>query len=100
VSRPQERPGLQAERTQLSWERTAVGFLASGAIPLLRSGGPLAPGKIGLAVLATLLALLVVWISRDRARHFRTSAAVAVHLIGGATAVFATVIVVLLVLRL
>jgi len=51
-------------------------------------------------VLATLLALLVVWISRDRARHFRTSAAVAVHLIGGATAVFATVIVVLLVLRL
>jgi uncharacterized protein DUF202 len=100
VSRPRERPGLQAERTQLSWERTAIGFLTSGAIPLLRGGGPLAPGRTGLAVLAVLLALLVVCIGRDRARHFRTSPAVAVYLIGGATTVFATVIVTLLLLRL
>src|SRR5258708_22983708 len=56
------RPSLQAERTELSWERTAIGFLVSGAIPLLRPGGPLAVGRTSLAITAVLLALLVVWL--------------------------------------
>ena len=67
---PQERkPGLQAERTQLSWERSALGFLVGGAIPLLREGGPLEVARGLLAVLAVVLALLVVLLGRARARQ-------------------------------
>lgn len=109
MHRQQPKPGLQAERTQLSWERTAIGFLASGAIPLLREGGPLAVGRTALAVTAVMLALLVVWLGHERAQRIRTIRVVAeenvvaaprieVRVIGWATAGFAAVIVVLLVL--
>ena len=93
-----ERPGLQAERTQLSWERTAIGFLAGGAIPLLREGGPLAFGRTSLAILAILLALLVVWLGYVRAKRMQMPPKVEIHLIGWATMGFAAVIVVLLAL--
>ena len=104
-----ERPGLQAERTQLSWERTAIGFLAGGAIPLLREGGPLAVGRTVLAAMAVLLALLVIWLGRTRAQRVTAIRLVAgrnvvgtprteVLLIGWATAGFAATIVALLVL--
>ena len=93
-----ERPGLQAERTQLSWERTAVGFLAGGAIPLLREGGPLAFGRTSLAILAILLALLVVWLGYVRAKRMRRPTKAEIYLIGWATTGFATVIVVFLAL--
>jgi uncharacterized membrane protein YidH (DUF202 family) len=108
AQQPQQ-PGLQAERTELSWERTAIGFLIGGAIPLLRQGGPLAFGRTLLAITAVLLALLVVWLSRTRAQRIRTRltagdnvvvpATVDVLLIGGATCGFASMIVVLLILR-
>ena len=39
-----EKPGLQAERTELSWERNGNRVPCRGAIPLLRPGGPLAVG--------------------------------------------------------
>ncbi len=87
--RPPEKPGLQAERTQLSWERSAFGFLVAGAIHLL--------------------ALLVVWLSRTRAHRVRMrmragadvvpAATFGVPLIGWATCGFATMIAVILVLR-
>ena len=103
------RPSLQAERTELSWERTAIGFLVSGAIPLLRPGGPLAVGRTSLAITAVLLALLVVWLSRTRAHRVRMrlnagasvvpAATFGVPLIGWATCGFATMIAVILVLR-
>jgi putative membrane protein len=92
------RHGLQAERTQLSWERTAIGFLAGGAIPLLRQGGPLAVGRTSLAVLAILLALLVVWLGYVRAKRMPLPPKAEIYLIGGATAVFGAIIVVFLAL--
>lgn len=105
---PQAKPGLQAERTQLSWERTALGFLVSGAIVLLRPTGPLAVGRTILAVSAVLLALLVVWLGHIRGQRIRATRLIAgknivasprteVLLIGLATAGFATALVVVLV---
>jgi uncharacterized membrane protein YidH (DUF202 family) len=100
MSAKYDKPGLQAERTQLSWERTAIGFLAGGAVPLLRDGGPLAFGRTSLAILAILLALLVVWLGYARAKRMRMPPKAEIYLIGGATAGFATVIVVFLALRI
>lgn len=97
---PSYRPGLQGERTQLAWERTAIGFLAGGAIPILRSGGPLAFGRTSLAILAILLALLIVWLSYVRAKRMPLPPTAAVYLIGAATAGFGSVVVVFLVLGL
>lgn len=94
--------GLQAERTQLSWERSAIGFLASGAIPLLRPG-PLSVGRTLLAVTAVALSLLAVWLGHVRAKRITERSDVVppprieVLVIGWATAGFAAAIVVLLV---
>jgi putative membrane protein len=93
---PQEKPGLQVERTQLAWERTAFGFLVGGAIPLLREGGPLAVGRGLLAGMAVLLALLVVVLARARAQRISATPRTEVLLLGSATAGFATTVAVLL----
>jgi uncharacterized membrane protein YidH (DUF202 family) len=104
---PQQRkPGLQAERTQLSWERTALGFLVGGAIPLLREGGPLEVVRGLLAVLAVALALLVVWLGRVRGRQTNAGAGIVppprtqVLVLGWAVAGFAAAIVITLMLKL
>lgn len=104
---PQQRkPGLQAERTQLSWERSALGFLVGGAIPLLREGGPLEVARGLLAVLAVVLALLVVWLGRVRGRHTHSERGIVppprteVLVLGWAVAGFAAAIVVTLMLKL
>jgi hypothetical protein len=111
---PQDKPGLQAERTQLAWQRSAVSFLVGGAILLVRPTGELAVGRTLLATAAVLLALLVIGLGRRRGR--RTSglrpiaganspvagtdivpdARTEVLLIGWAVAGFATATVVLL----
>ena len=107
---PQGKPGLQAERTRLSWERSALGFLVSGAIPLLRQSGPLAVGRTLLAVIAVLLALLVLRLGRSRGRRISairliagkkivSNARTEVLLIGWATGGFATAIVVVLLMH-
>jgi putative membrane protein len=98
VSPQQEKPGLQAGRTQLAWERTAVGFIASGAIPLLREGGPLAVGRTLLAVIAVLLALVILVMGRARAQRIRATPRTQVLLLGWATFGFAAIIVIRLVL--
>jgi putative membrane protein len=108
VSRePRERPGLQAERTALSWERSAIGLLVIGAILLFRQPGPLAVGRTLLAAAAVLLAVLVLGLGRRRRRRTRTTRVAAgrnivpdarteVLLTGWALAGFAAAIVVLL----
>ena len=55
-----DKPGLQAERTLLSWERSAFGFLVGGALVLLRPHGPLGFGRSALAIIAGLLALVAL----------------------------------------
>jgi uncharacterized membrane protein YidH (DUF202 family) len=107
VSRqPRDKPGLQAERTGLAWERTAIGFLASGVIPLLKQSGPLAVRGDFLVGAAVLLASLVIWLGRRRRwrigamrpsarNHVMSDARTEVLLIGWAVAGFAMTIVVL-----
>jgi putative membrane protein len=75
--KPAEKPGLQVERTALSWERSAFGLLAAGAILLLRPGGPLAVGRVLLAAVAVLLAVLVLGLGRRRRRRSATIRVVA-----------------------
>ncbi|MFB1294066.1 DUF202 domain-containing protein [Mycobacterium sp. pW049] len=98
------KPGLQVERTQLSWERSAFGFLVGGALVLLRPHGPLHAGRVALASIAGLLALGVFALGymrsrrvRDGGRHVPPPRA-AVLLLGYGTAAFALAIVVALVL--
>ena len=91
--RPPEKPGLQAERTQLSWERNAFAFLAVGAIPLL-GHGPLTAERTVLVFVGALLALLAVWLGHRRASRMNVTPRVEVLLLGWATAGFATLLVV------
>lgn len=102
-----QRPGLAAERTLLSWERSAFGFLVGGTLVLLRQHGPLGPGRTLLALIAALLALLVLGIGYRRSRQIKDSPVIAgrvvvlapraqVLLIGGATVGFATAVLVAL----
>jgi len=66
-----ELPGLQAERTELSWERSTVGLIASGAVLLFRQGEPVTLGRATLAVVPLLLALQVLWFGRRRGRQIK-----------------------------
>jgi putative membrane protein len=90
---PSEKPGLQAERTQLSWERTAFSFLGAGALALLGRDGPLSIGQSVLPVVGAALALLAAWMGRRRARSIRTTPRIEVLVVGWATAGFAALIV-------
>ena len=100
------KPGLQAERTVLSWERSATGFLFCGVLLLLRHSGPLAAGRAAVGIATLVLALAVVVLGRTRARRIRTPQLAAgrltvgsprteVLLVGLATAALATAVVVL-----
>lgn len=103
------KPGLPAERTLLSWERSSFGFLVGGALVLLRQHGPLGPARTLLAITAALLALLVLVLGYRRSREIKNSPVIEgrvvtfvphteVLLIGGATFGFATAVVVVLLL--
>ena len=90
---PPEKPGLQAERTQLSWERNAFAFLGVGALPLL-GHGPLTAERTVLVVVGALLALLAVWLGHRRASRMTATPRIEVLLLGWATAGFAMLLVV------
>ncbi|HYO03823.1 MAG TPA: DUF202 domain-containing protein [Mycobacterium sp.] len=93
MSGPQGVPGLQAERTQLSWERTAVGFMAVGAIVLFRHNGPLAEGRLIVAAASLLIAIAVFGIARSRGRRMMVDPQKAVLLVGLGTVTLAIIIV-------
>lgn len=69
-------PGLQAERTAMAWQRTALGVGAVGALLVHHAGGISAkavPGLLGLAVALVLLLTTehryVTTVRRVRAGH-------------------------------
>lgn len=105
---PPEKPTLAAERTLLSWERSAFGFLVGGALVLIREHGPLGRERLLLTLAAALLALLVLAIGYRRSRLIRTSPVLngrivvaapqlEILIIGCATAAFAVAIILVLV---
>ena len=58
--------GLQRERTQLGWERTAFGFMAVGILLGFRSREVLMSGHLALAVGALLVAAAALLVRRRR----------------------------------
>jgi uncharacterized membrane protein YidH (DUF202 family) len=92
-NRRPEKPGLQAERTQLSWERSALSFLAAGALSLL-GHGPLDAGRTVLPAVGALLAILAVWLGHRRAGRVGVAPKAEVAVLGWATAGFAALILV------
>lgn len=93
--RPEKR-GLQAERTQLAWERSAFSFLVAGALPLLGQG-PLNAGRTVLPAIGAALAILAIWLGHRRARRIMAEPKTEVVLLGWATAGFAALILVVIV---
>ena len=65
-----DRPGLQAERTELAWERSGIGLLAAAAILLVRHVEPTL-GRVILVVADVVLAVLTMWLGRKRGRQIR-----------------------------
>lgn len=60
---------LQIERTQLAWERTALGFLGCGVLLLFRQSGPFVFGRTLLTILAMSFAVVVVGLGYRRGRR-------------------------------
>lgn len=87
-----ELPGLQHERTRLSWERTAVSLLAVAGVVLFHR---VSAERYALAAAVCALAMIALQIGRRR-DGVRTPATVGAPLIGWGTAVLAAVLLVTL----
>jgi len=93
-------PGLQAERTELAWERTAIGALATAALLALRVPAASRPVVLLAPAAALLLALALTAIGRGRRRRLTscerpTAAPVAVLVAGLSTVALGALITIL-----
>ncbi len=96
-----DRPGLQAERTGLAWERTSLALLVNGALLVLHHLRGTGPAGLPLAGAGLVVALLCVVLGARRARRIRSGAPVAVArrsllLVGTAVVAFGLAVVVVL----
>jgi putative membrane protein len=103
MARIKELPGLQAERTLLAWDRTALGFLANGALLLFQEAQTISVGRLLPVGAAVLLAVFCGMTGQRRARRIvrRTTplppAARAMTVLGWAVAALGLAVIVLLV---
>lgn len=67
-----DRPGLQAERTMLSWDRTTLGILGNGALLLLRHASSGRVDSFIVAGAALVVAIVCVVARSVRARTLRS----------------------------
>lgn len=94
-------PGLQAERTSLAWDRTALALLVNGALFVLHHLGGTGPAGLPLAGAGLAVALLCAVLGARRARQIRSGAPVVVArrsllLVGTAVVAFGIAVVVVL----
>lgn len=59
------------ERTELAWERSALGPLAAAGLLLFKHVGPTL-GRVLLVAADVLLALVIIWFGRRRDRRIRS----------------------------
>jgi uncharacterized membrane protein YidH (DUF202 family) len=63
--------GAAGERTELAWERSALGPLAAATLLLFKQVGPTL-GRVLLVAADILLALVIIWFGRRRDRRIRS----------------------------
>ncbi|HEV7213085.1 MAG TPA: DUF202 domain-containing protein [Blastococcus sp.] len=66
-----DRPGLVSERTEMAWERTALGVLAAAVLLLFRHVGPTLARTV-VVVLDVGVGLVMIWFGRRRGRQIRS----------------------------